>query len=188
MKFVSERRRRERRRRRRLAVSGVLGLASLAGGIGVVLPKEWVRTETGYFDRPPETVWRVLTDLDGMPLWRSDLVGVERLPSQEGRTVWREVGSDRTRVLEQSVAEPPNRLVVQASRAGAAELPQRTFDLVATDRGTRVTITDRSLVSNPLGRVLVRATPRASPARRFLGDLERRLTATRQQVSAGGAP
>src|SRR4026207_1006411 len=84
--------RRKRKARRRLAPRAVgplsvgLGLVSLVGlGFGV---EQTVSTQA-LLERPPETVWRVLMDLDGMPLWRSDLTTLERLPDLAGRPSWR---------------------------------------------------------------------------------------------------
>ena len=184
MKFVSARQRRARKRRGLLigfATLGILGL-SLIGGM--ILPVEHQTTATAFFGRPPETIWRVLTDLDGMPLWRSDLTTLERLPAQDGRTVWREVTRRGTRVIEFSWAEPPHRLVMQGTSAGRPGYPMRTFDLASVERGTRLTVTERAEVSNPLRRVLVRLDPSRSAVTRFLTDLDRRLNLNHRQVAA----
>src|SRR5204863_464435 len=69
-------RRRKRRARLRRVGYACAALAGLAGGLtvaGVLLPAEHESVERSLVDRPPETVWRVLIDLDGMPRWRSDL-------------------------------------------------------------------------------------------------------------------
>jgi uncharacterized protein YndB with AHSA1/START domain len=188
MKFISERQRRARKRRRILGAVASLGTAFLALVGGVLLPIEHITTQSADFDRPPETVWRVLTDLDGMPLWRSDLITLERLPAVEGRTVWRENGRSGSRVIEFSWAEPPHRLVMQGTRSGRPGYPMRTFDLASIDRGTRVTITERSEVPNPLRRVLVRLDPGRSAVARFLEDLDLRLNLNRRQVAADELP
>jgi hypothetical protein len=60
----------------------------------------------------------------------------------------------------------------------------RSFELATTDRGTRVTITERTEVSNPFFRVLVRLAPGPSAVRRFLQDLDQRLIVYRRQVAA----
>jgi uncharacterized protein YndB with AHSA1/START domain len=181
----TERRKRDRRRRLATRFLGVVagGLSLLFAG-GVFLPIEQVRSARAMFARPPEMVWRVLTDLDGMPLWRSDLAAVERLPDLAGRPAWREVSRGGDRVVELSYSEPPHRLVIQGATGGRGGLPVRSFDLVSTPQGTLVTLTDRVEVRNPLRRVLVRLrVPRAN-LRRLLSDLDQVLNANRRQVAA----
>ena len=184
----TERRKRKARRRRALIVLAAL-TAALSGCFlaGVFLPVEHVGVGHALLDRPPETVWRVLTDLDGMPLWRSDLTAVERLPDLGGRPAWREIGRGAARVVELTLADPPRRLVIQRATGGRTVLPIRTYDLDSAATGTRVTITERGEVWNPLGRLLVRLRPRAPAIERFLRDLDQRLNAGRRQVAAEGA-
>lgn len=186
MMFISERRRRARRRRLALGAGAVLASFAVAGAVGVILPLEHLTRDTAVFERSAETVWRVLTDLDGMPLWRSDLTAVERLPDLDGKTVWREVSRGGSQVLELSRQEPPFRLVTQGAVAGRPAYPMRTVELVPIDRGTRVTITERAEVSNPIFRVLVRLDPSRSAVQRFLHDLDQRLQASRNQVASDG--
>src|SRR4026207_727745 len=107
--------RRKRKARRRLAPRAVgplsvgLGLVSLVGlGFGV---EQTVSTQA-LLERPPETVWRGLMDLDGMPLWRSDSTTLAPLRALAGRPSWRETGPGGTRVLELVEADPPSRLVL----------------------------------------------------------------------------
>ena len=82
-------------------------------------------------------VRRVLTDLDGMPLWRSDLTALERLPNVAGRPAWREIGRGGAQVVELTLADPPRRLVIQQAAGGRSVLPIRTFDLDSAATGTR---------------------------------------------------
>jgi hypothetical protein len=167
-----------------LALTAALSACFLAG---VFLPVEHVGVGHALLDRPPETVWRVLTDLDGMPLWRSDLTALERLPDVAGRPAWREIGRGGARVVELALADPPRRLVIQRAPGGRTVLPIRTFELDSAESGTRVTITERGEVRNPLGRLLVRLRPGAPAIDRFLRDLDQRLNAGHRQVAAEAA-
>jgi uncharacterized protein YndB with AHSA1/START domain len=184
----TQQRKQKARRRRALTVLAIVATA-LAGSFlaGILLPVEHVGVGHALLDRSPETVWRVLTDLDGMPLWRSDLTAVERLPNVAGRPAWREIGRGGTRVVELTLADPPRRLVTQRAAGGRSALPIRTFDLDSAATGTRVTITERGEVRNPLARILVRLRSGAPAIDRFLHDLDQRLSAGRRQVAAEGA-
>ncbi len=184
-------RRRKRRARLRRAGYACTALAGLAGGLtvaGILLPAEHESVGRTLVDRPPETVWRVLIDLDGMPRWRSDLTALERLPDVDGRPAWREIGGGGTRVMRLATAEPPRRLVIERTVDGHPELPIRTVELVSTARGTLVTLSERGRVGNPLGRVLVRLRVRRGPLERFLRDLDRRLGKGARQVATAGEP
>jgi uncharacterized protein YndB with AHSA1/START domain len=185
MNWTEQRKRKARRRLalRALAILAVgLGMLSLAGlGFGV---EQTVSTQA-LLERPPETVWRVLMDLDGMPLWRSDLTTLERLPDLAGRPSWRETGPGGTRVLELVEADPPSRLVLRRAHDGVPALPMRTFELTAMTGGTRVTVTERARVASPLRRVLYRLHPPRAGLTRFLRDLDHRLSGVRREVAAG---
>ena len=184
----TERRKQKARRRRALIVFAALTSALLACFLaGVFLPVEHVGIGQALLPRSPEAVWRVLTDLDEMPLWRSDLTALERLPDMAGRPAWREIGRGGTRMVELTLADPPHRLVLQRAAGGRTVLPIRTFDLDSAATGTRVTITERGEIRNPLGRVLVRLRSRAPAIDRLLRDLDQRLNAGRRQVAAEGA-
>lgn len=178
--------RRKRRARRRLAAKlGTVSAAVIAAtsGIGFFFPVQHEAIGRIVLEPPPETVWRLLTDLDGMPLWRSDLTALERLPDLGGRPAWREIGPGGPRTMELAEAEPPHRLVLQRTRNGRPVLPIRTFDLVGTPEGTLVTLTENGEVRNPLGRILVRLHAPRGGILRFLRDLDQRLNGTRRQVA-----
>jgi len=178
-----DRRRQQRRRRQMLRALGVApgALAALLL-VGAFLPTEYLFTSQARLQRPPETVWRVLTDVDGMPLWRSDLTAVERLPDQGGNPAWREVGKSGDQVVELTLAEAPRRLVMQRPGLGAPGLPMRTVELAATTQGTLVTVTDRIASRNPFRRVLVRLHLPQPPVLRLLRDLTERLSVNRREV------
>ena len=182
--------RRKRRARRRLALRLATLAATLLAAvslIGLLFPVQLQTMGRIVLGPSPETVWRLLTDLDGMPRWRSDLKALERLPDLEGRPAWRETGSRGTRTMELAEADPPHRLVLQRTVNGRPALPSRSFDLVSTPEGTVVTLIERTEVHNPLGRILVRIKAPRGGILRFLRDLEQWLSGARRQVATGQA-
>ena len=182
MNWTDRRKQKARRRRARMALAFLGATTAVLLIVGVFLPAEHTSTSHAFLGRPPETVWRVLTDLDGMPLWRSDVTSVERLPDLMGKPTWREVGRDGARVVELSLAEPPRRLVIQSAADGERSLPIRTFELVSITTGTEVIATERSSSRNPFRRVLVRLNLPRPAIERFLRDLTHRVTP--RQVAA----
>jgi uncharacterized protein YndB with AHSA1/START domain len=187
MSWMKQRKRAARRKQMARALLALIGLCAVMFAVGIALPVEHRTTLRGSFDRPPEAVWRVLTDLDGMPMWRSDVTRVERLPDAGGRTTWREVGRTGDVIVELAESEPPRRLVTHRLKDGRPALPELTFQLTAAGPGTSVTVMEREEVGNPLGRLLVRLGARASPAARLLRDLAYRLNVNRRQMAADGA-
>lgn len=186
MSWMVQRKRAARRRKLARGLVGLMGLCATTFMVGMALPAEHRTTVRGSLDRSPEVVWRMLTDLDGLPMWRSDVIRVERLPDAGGRTTWREVGRGGDVVVELAESEPPRRLVTQQRRYGRRALPELTYLLAATTRGTSVTVTAREETGNPIGRVLVRLGARGSPAARLLRDLEHRLNVNRRQMATDG--
>ena len=180
--------RRRRRARLRLLLRGALSFAALlalACGAGLALPREVLIRTQEVMARPPETIWRVLLDFDGMPLWRSDLTRLERLPDLAGLPAWREVGKHATRVMALTVAEPPRRLILRRTVSGSLSLPIRTFELVpaSATAGTLVTLSELTRVNNPLWRVLWRIRPPRGELVRLLRDLDQRVAGGHRQVA-----
>ncbi|HEV8355323.1 MAG TPA: SRPBCC family protein [Gemmatimonadales bacterium] len=180
------RRRKRKALRRRIGVT-LVSLAAVLGGItavGGLLPAECQREGRRLLQWPPETVWRVLVDLDGMPAWRSDLTALERLPDLGGRPAWRELGRGAPRVMRLILAQAPRRLVIQGAEPGRAALRTRTVELLPTGKGTLVTLTDRDEVRSPIARVLRRLGAGSGELDRFLGDLDHRAAAVNHQSAA----
>jgi uncharacterized protein YndB with AHSA1/START domain len=182
--WMEQRKRAARRRRLLRVLGGVAGAGALAFLAGAALPAEHRSTARESFDRAPEAVWRVLTDLEGMPSWRSDLVRIERLPEADGRMTWLEVGSGEDQVMELTESDPPRRLVIHRREDGRPGLSERIVQLRATINGTLVTVTERDQVGNPLARVLVRLGARRSTGERLLADLHDRLGTARRNLTA----
>ncbi len=137
----------------------------------------------------PESVWLVLTDLDGMPAWRRNLASVERLPSggRADRIRWREVSAGGRQVaMERLEAVPPERLVIRP--AGAADSTRRwVYRLTAKDRGTEVVLREEREVGHPMHRVLVGIFgANRSLIDGMTEDLERRLVGRAGQLATRG--
>jgi len=180
MNWTEQRKQRARRRLARRSVILVLLALATVSLIGLTFGSQQTVSARAVLERPPETIWRVLLDLDGLPLWRSDLRGVERLPDQDGRPAWRETSAAGTRIMEVASAEPPSRLVLRRAEPGG--LPLRTVELAPAGRGTLVTVSERMRVVNPVRRVYYRLLPPRAAIIRFLRDLEQRLGSGRREV------
>jgi len=180
--------RRQRRYRAFLKKALLLGLPVLSAVVwlsGSLLPIDHVEEATSLLPATPETVWRVLLDLDAMPEWRQDLTGLERLPDVDGAVRWREIQARGRRVdLERVEAISPERLVIRP----VGGTWRRIYRLSRGGHGgTTLAITEERRVENPFLRVYVGVFGADRGGLESLTrDLGRRI-AGRRELLAGGA-
>jgi uncharacterized protein YndB with AHSA1/START domain len=132
----------------------VLGIVAVA--VGYSLPVKHTARRSATISAPDSAVWAVITDPGAFPGWRGKVASVELLPSVEGRQSWREKGSDGAITYEVMRAEPPRRLV---TRIADRDLPfggEWEYELAPDGSGTRITITERGEVYNPIFRFVSR--------------------------------
>jgi uncharacterized protein YndB with AHSA1/START domain len=142
-----------RRWLRRAAVCGVVGVAAVAA-IGWMLPVAHVVSRTTVIAAPPAAVYARISEVSGYPRWWSEVSRVERLPPVDGRPRYREHMSSGGIVFETVEAVAPHRFV---SRIADPDQPfggTWTFELTAEGQGTRVSLTERGEVYNPIFRFL----------------------------------
>ena len=107
----------------------------LVGLIGWFLPVDHVATASRTYAAPPETLYRLIADIDGYSRWWSDDPGI------------------KTVVVE---ASPPHRFVTRIADPDQPFGGTWTFEITRDGSGTRVTITERGEVYNPIFRFLSR--------------------------------
>lgn len=175
--------RRQRRRRaviRKYLLAGPPVLLAALWAVGLLLSPLHREDASVSVPASPETVWAILTDLDGMPDWRADLAGLERLPSGDTGVRWREVGSrGRAASFERVEASAPSRLVVR--QVGGTGERVWVYQISGSARGVEVSLTEVSRIANPLRRAV--AAIFGGDRSRIAGlarDLEKRLNARRQ--------
>lgn len=121
--------------------------------VGLSIPRTHVASRTLKTRQPPEVVWRVVTDYQGQPAWRQGVKTVERLPDKDGREVWREVYEDGSPItLETAEAREPHRLVRVIADEGGPFSGRWEYDIREDGAGSRLTITERGEVPNPIFR------------------------------------
>lgn len=141
-----------------IIVGGLIGLVVLVALIGTMLSRDHVATMTAVIPVPPDTAWSTLIDVASYPTWRSDLKRVEVL-SQAPTLSWREHASQGSMTFAVEAFEPPRRMI---ARITDKNLPfGGAWEYVLAPDGsdankTRVTITERGFVSNPIFRFVSR--------------------------------
>jgi uncharacterized protein YndB with AHSA1/START domain len=139
-----------------LATGGAALTVAVVWTVGSLLPVGHVVSRTAVLDAAPESVYARISDVPGYPKWWSEVSRVETLPPQGGRARYREHMNGDPIVFEIVEAVPPRLFV---SRIADPDLPFGgvwTFDLSPEGSGTRVTITERGEVRNPIFRFLSR--------------------------------
>jgi uncharacterized protein YndB with AHSA1/START domain len=140
-----------------IVVGVVVALIVLVVVIGSLLPRDHVATVSARIAAPPAKVWAAITEPDSFTAWRSDLTRVDVLPSNAGGVSWREHSKNGAMTMVMENVEPPRRM---ATRIVDENLPfggRWEFDLSPDGAdASRVTITERGWVSNPLFRFVSR--------------------------------
>jgi uncharacterized protein YndB with AHSA1/START domain len=159
-----------------LMALGILGaLIIVVVAIGYALPVGHVATQSETLRPSPDQVFATLVDVDGHPKWRSDLQSVEVVSNTSPKR-WREIGSNGTITLEFVEVQPPSRLVSRIADPDLGFGGTWTYELMPEGSGTRLTITERGEVYNPLFRFMSRFVfGHTATMKKFLEDLKKQL-------------
>ena len=137
-----------------IAIAVLVALILVVVAIGYALPVGHVASRDLTLSQPPDRVYAVLTDVERYPQWRKDVTAVQILSSAPVR--WLEKGGNGDITFEFAELQPPARIV---SRIADPNLPfggTWTYELIPQGNGTRLTITERGEVYNPLFRFMSR--------------------------------
>lgn len=140
-----------------LAIVVVLVIFVVAAIIGAFVPRDHVAGSSIVLRQPPDTVWRVVRDQDGIPQWWPAMRTSVHRVGPDGKDRWDQSlsGNKMTFVIEAD--EPPRRLVTRIEPApGAPFGGSWTFAIAPDGAGSRVTVTERGWIANPVFRFLAR--------------------------------
>lgn len=140
-----------------LGILGVLVVLVLAiVAVGYSLPKSHVASVSARYAARPDSLWASLTDVSSFPKWRNDLARVEMLPDENGQRGWREHAKNDVVTYRVVESDAPRRLVTRIADENLPYGGTWTYELAAADSGTRLTITERGEVYNPIFRFVAR--------------------------------
>jgi uncharacterized protein YndB with AHSA1/START domain len=144
--------------------------------VGALLPVGHTATLERRVAGAPQDVWRVITDVEAFPAWRSDVQSVEPLPSDGGRPVWREVTRHGATTMAAVEERPPDLLVTRIADEGLPYGGTWTFRLDPDGQATRVTVTEDGEVYNVFFRFMSRFVfGHEATMRTYLDALEGRM-------------
>ena len=136
------------------AVVALILLVIIVIAIGYALPQSHVASVEAVLAASPARVFERISDPTKYPAWRKDLTRVDILATQPLK--WREHGNDDPITFEVVESRPPDRHVV---RIADPDLPfggTWTYELKADGEATRLVITERGEVYNPMFRFIGR--------------------------------
>ncbi len=125
--------------------------------VGALLPRNHVASVTAKIAAPPVAVWSALVQPEAFPTWRGDVSRVEMLTSTANGPSWREYTRNGALTMGIERSEAPYRLVTRILDDNLPYGGTWQFDIVADGpSASRVMITERGWVSNPLFRFVSR--------------------------------
>lgn len=141
-----------------LALTGAVfaGAAALVIAVvvaGAALPVEHQLTAERTIDASCQEIWRALTDYEGQPAWREDLVRVSRVPNRLGSPAWMEYYSHGERMIVSEVrAEPPGLLELGLDDQTGPYAGRWSFALEDRDGACAVRLEEQASSRNPMFR------------------------------------
>ena len=155
----------------------LLGLALVVLGVtavGYMLPQDHVASREIVFPAPPASIFEAISDVARYPEWRRDLTSVDVISAAPLK--WREHAGGDAITFEVVESRPQERLEV---RIADPDLPfggTWTYELMPEDSSTRLRITERGEVYNPVFRFMSRFVfGHTATLDAYLTDLRARL-------------
>ncbi len=136
------------------ATAAMLALAIVITIIGYALPQDHVAFVQASVPMPPAAVFAKISDVGRFPEWRPDVQEVEILSPSP--LTWRERSGGDLITYEVVESRPHERLVVRIADANLPFGGTWTYELHPDGTGTRVAITERGQVYNPIFRFMSR--------------------------------
>jgi uncharacterized protein YndB with AHSA1/START domain len=141
-----------------LRILGVIvGLILLVVIVGALLPKQHHVTRAARYNQPPAAIWQAITDYKNFPSWRSGLLRVDSLPSQNSFDAWRESYTHNMTIpMQVDAADAPRRLVTRIADPNLPFGGTWTTEIASDGNGSIVRISEDGEVGNPIFRFVSR--------------------------------
>ena len=135
----------------------IVGLVVIIIVVGAMLPRDHVASVAAKIAAPPTAVWSAIVQPEAFPTWRGDVRRVEMLTSTANGPSWREHTRNGTLTMGIEQSEPPRRVVTRILDQNLPYGGVWEYDIAPDGaNGSRVTITERGWVSNPVFRFVSR--------------------------------
>ena len=137
-----------------IVVAVLVVLVGTVALIGYSLPQNHTASRSAQLSPAPDSVWSIITNVEGYPSWRTEVKSVERI---EGPSLsWREVsGGDRI-TYETTAVEKPAHFVTHIADKGLPFGGSWDYRIEPSGSGSKLTITENGEVYNPIFRFVSR--------------------------------
>jgi uncharacterized protein YndB with AHSA1/START domain len=135
---------------------GLVVLVAAVAIIGWLLPVAHTASSQAVFSVPASDVYAAVSDVEHYPRWWPEISRVDMLPTDSGRIRFREHMSTGAVVMEIHEAQYPTRLVTRIADPDQPFGGTWTFEIAPEGSGSRLTITERGEVYNPIFRFMAR--------------------------------
>ena len=140
-----------------IIVAALVALVALMAIIGLLVPRDHVAAASITLRQGPDSVWKVIRDLGGMSAWWGEVKSSVRTADKDGHERWEQSIGGFAMAVVVEADEPPRRLVTHIDSApGASFGGGWTYEIVPTPEGSRVTVTERGWIANPVFRFMSR--------------------------------
>ena len=139
-----------------IVVGVIVVVIAIVVAIGYSLPVAHTAQRSVTVRAAPGEVWSAITDVAAYPSWRTDLTAVEQLPPVNGLPAWREIQKGDRITYNITRSTPPTSMVSRIADKGLPFGGEWEYELVPDGTGTRITITERGEVYNPVFRFVSR--------------------------------
>ena len=131
----------------------VVGVVTI---VGWLLPVKHEASRSAHFDQPPDAIYAAVSDVAGYANWFDGVSRIEMLESTNGRTRFREYMNTGPIVMEVAEAQPPGRFVTAIADPDQPFGGTWTFEIAPEPGGSRLTITERGEIYNPIFRFMAK--------------------------------
>lgn len=137
----------------------VVALAVIVAVIAIIgwqLPRKHTAARTMRLTLPPDSLYRLLSDVDRYATWRTDVKTLERLPDREGRPAWVEETSNGRIAMFFERMERPSLLVARIADPTLPFGGTWTYRITPDDGGSQLSISEDGEIYNPIFRFMAR--------------------------------
>jgi hypothetical protein len=140
-----------------IGVGAIVALGIILVATGYALPVKHRGVGEATFTATPETIFTLITNVDGYTSWRSGLKTVEIIPSTDGRKRFRETSGQGPIAFVVESVEANKRLVTRIDDKSLPFGGTWTYEISPTNDGrTTLRITEDGEIYNPVFRFVSR--------------------------------
>ena len=137
-------------------VAGLIAIVGVAAIVGWLLPVKHEASRSAHVDRPRDEIYAAIADVAAYPKWFAGVSRIEMLEAPAGTIRFRQHTTTGPLVMEVVEATAPSRFVTRIADPTQPFGGTWTFELAPDGTGTRVTITERGEIYNPVFRFMAR--------------------------------